>query len=181
MKLPESALYVLLFLRALPILAQNEIKQIESIRSLYQDTNAKIAQMQKDPSVASIYSIELTVNHGEAQYPAIGTFKEVTRFYYTFGDREKNPYPDRLLKIEVTTTRAARLESAEFLFDANGELVFCFEKHETEMRYYFARGKIIRMQRESTRLNPADASESKSIQSVQARARRLVEIFKRAL
>lgn len=161
--------------------ARSEDPQIAGIRRLYQETNKRLAEMRQAPSESSIYSVELTVNSGEAQYPAVGTYKEITRFYYTFGDREKNPYPDRLLKIEVKTNRAARTESAEYLFDSTGALVFCFSKDETEMRYYFARGNILQVLRNDASVDLASDSTKQMVQSTQARAKKLVGIFKNSL
>lgn len=163
------------------LFAQAETAQIETIRHLYQETNSKIEEMRRAPAESVIYTMELAVNSGDAPYPAVGTYKEVTRFYYTFGDREKNPYPDRLLKIEVKTNSAARAETSEFLFDATGELVFCFEKKEDEVRYYFAKGKIIRLQHGDARLNPEAKLEKHMIQAKQAQAKKLIQIFRSAL
>ncbi|MBL8022205.1 MAG: hypothetical protein JNM27_21195 [Leptospirales bacterium] len=177
----SAALALLTVFGLTPLSARNEDPQIAGVRRLYQETNQKLVEMRQAPSESSIYQVELTVNSGEAQYPAVGTYKEITRFYYTFGDREKNPYPDRLLKIEVKTIRAARTESAEYLFDTSGALVFCFSKDETELRYYFARGKILHVLRNEATLDLTNASTRQMVQSAQERARRLVDIFKNSL
>jgi len=78
----------------------------------------------------------------------VGIYRTVVKFYYTFGDREKNPYPNRLMKITVTTNRSDRREYAEYLFNPAEQLIFYYEKDgesaASERRYYFASERLIR-------------------------------------
>jgi hypothetical protein len=116
-------------------------KRIDEIREIYQKTNRQIAESNERGEYSLVYLTELVVNKNNGSYPAVGIFRTVMRFYYTFGDREKNPYPDRLLKIEIETTRAARIEKYEFLFNDKGYLIFYFESKSEESgiekRLYF--------------------------------------------
>lgn len=121
----------------LSISAQNEAK-IEEIRKIYKETNEKIAESNKNGEFSTIYLNELIVNKNNGSYPAVGIFQTVVKFYYTFGDREINPYPNRLLKIEIETKRSANTEKNEFLFNEKEKLIFYFESaNETEKRLYF--------------------------------------------
>ena len=69
------------------------------------------------------------------------------KFYYTYGDREKEPYPNRLLKIVVAVARSDRQEYSEFVFDESEQMVFYLDKKDkVERRVYFAAGRAIRFE-----------------------------------
>jgi hypothetical protein len=142
--------FLLLFIGVyLPTIAQPSDKRIDDIRKLYEQTNGDIEIAEREAPYSQIYVVELTVNKTENQYPAIGTYSNISKFYYTYGDREKNPYPDRLLKINVTTKRATMITNSEFLFNPAGQLVFGFVKtdgeEQSETRMYFDRGILIKL------------------------------------
>ena len=163
-----------------PLLAQNvnTDARITEIRRLYDDTNRQIEQAQEDYGASDIYLNEIVVNKGGTSYPAVGIYRKTIRFFYTFGDREYNPYPDRLIKITVTTERSARHEYAEFVFDANGLLAFAFEKDdESETRYYFSEGRLIRILRGSDVIPDPGPDEKSSAQAIVARKDALTKIF----
>ena len=132
-----------------PTTAQSLDKRIDDIRKLYNQTNSDIEVAEREAPYSQIYVVELTVNKTENQYPAVGTYSNLSKFYYTYGDREKNPYPDRLLKINVTTKRSAMITNSEFLFNPTGQLVFGFVKtdgeEQSETRMYFDRGILIKL------------------------------------
>ena len=131
------------------IISQTPDKRVEDINKLYAQTNSDIEVAEREAPYSQIYVVELTVNKTENQYPAVGTYSNVSKFYYTYGDREKNPYPDRLLKINVTTKRAAMITNSEFLFSPAGQLVFGFVKtdgeEQSETRMYFDKGLLIKL------------------------------------
>ena len=139
-----------LFLLAssLQIAAQQDDKRIEAIRRLSMQVNEQIEESERVEEGTGIYCNELIVNKGDKSWPAVGIYRTVIKFYYTFGDREKNPYPNRLLKITVTTNRSDRQEYAEYLFNPAGQLIFHYEKGsdktDSERRYYFASERLIR-------------------------------------
>jgi hypothetical protein len=89
------------------------------------------------------------VNKHLSPYPAVGIFQVSSTFYYTYGNREKNPYPDRLIKVTTIYRRSARTESGEFYFNAAGQLVFALVKNEAgaikETRLYYSAGRLIEM------------------------------------
>lgn len=140
---------VVLICTVFAVSAQTPDKRIDEIRKLYEQTSSDIAVAEREAPYSEIYVVELTVNKTGNQYPAVGTYSNISKFFYTYGDREKNPYPDRLLRINVTTKRAAMITNSEFLFNAAGQLVFGFVKtdgeEQRETRMYFANGLLIKM------------------------------------
>ena len=160
-----------------PLSAQSD-KQIEEIRRIYKETNEKIAANENDGETSDIFLSELVVNKNNGSYPAVGVFRSVVKFYYAFGDREKNPYPDRLLKISITSNRSARVETAEFLFNAAGQLIFYFEnKDDAEMRVYFSAEKPIRILKGTQNLNLNDKIANEKIKDILSEKRKLAVIF----
>lgn len=143
------SLAVIVLVLAHVLTAQTADKRIDDIRKLYTQTNSDIEIAEREAPYSQIYLVELTVNKTENQYPAVGTYSNISKFYYTYGDREKNPYPDRLLKINVTTKRSAMITNSEFLFNPAGQLVFGFVKtdgeEQSETRMYFANGLLIKL------------------------------------
>ncbi len=128
-------------------LSQREV--VGEIRKAFAETNAKLAEMADHPELSSVFAVELTVNKHSAPYPAVGIYQRTAMFYYTYGDREKDPYPNRLLKIAAVYKRSARVENIDFYFDKAGQLIFAFasdpEGAIKETRLYFAAGRLIKM------------------------------------
>ena len=167
------------------IFAQTDDKKIEEIRRVYNQTNERIAEAEKNFAESETFLTELIVNKGGTMYPAVGNFKQTIKFYYAFGNREQNPYPNRLLKITILTERAANRDYAEYLFDAAENLIFYFEKTgedaESESRFYFAAGKIIRIQRGQKIADINSRVELDAPKAVQAQAAKLVGIFRASI
>lgn len=165
----------------LEVSAQNDSK-IEEIRKIYKETNEKIAQSDADGESSDTYLIELAVNKNNGSYPAVGIYRTVAKFYYTYGDREKNPYPNRLLKAEIATDRSARTENSEFLFNSSGQLIFYFEnKDDTEMRVYFSAEKPVKILKGTQNININDKEANEKIKNILAEKRKLVGIFSNSL
>lgn len=140
---------VILLGSVLQVPAQGGDKTIEEIRRLDRQVNEQIAESERVVEGTGVYCNELVVNKGDKPWPAVGIYRTVFKFYYTFGDREKDPYPNALLKITVTTRRSSRHEYAEYLFNPEGQLIFYYEKKDeegspAERRYYFASERLIR-------------------------------------
>jgi hypothetical protein len=170
---------------AAPSFAQSNDAKVEEIRRIYQQTNEQLAEAEKSFAESRIYLSELIVNKGGTMYPAVGTFRSTIKFYYTFGNREENPYPNRLLKIMVLTDRSANTESSEYLFSRAGQLIFYFEKSTyetaTESRFYFSNGKVISILRGQKSADIKSRQEIAASRAVQAQAEKLVGIFNRSL
>lgn len=157
-------------------------KKIEQIRKIYIETNQKIAESNENGEVSPVFLTELIVNKNVGSYPAVGNFRSVVKFYYTYGRREKNPYPNRLLKAEMEINRAARTENYEYLFNETGRLIFYFErKDDQEMRVYFSAEKPVKILRgeKDVRLNETAATDL--LKKVLIEKRRLVSVFSNSL
>lgn len=165
--------------------AQEADKRIEAIRLLASQVDEQIAESERVEEGTGIFANELVVNKGDKPWPAVGIYRTVIKFYYTFGDREKNPYPDRLLKITVTTNRSDRHEYAEYLFNPAGQLIFHYQKDgesaESEIRSYFAGERLIRRMT-GERIGATSSRESvEAARSALAEKHKLREIFVRSL
>lgn len=176
-------LVVLLFVGCNADLAAGQTTQrIEAIKKIYQKANEVIALSEQSPDASTTFLTELTVNKNLSPYPAVGIYKTVARFYYTFGDREKNPYPDRLLKIILSTDRSDRKEFSEFVFDQAGQLVFYFEKKDDiERRLYLTSERLIRLQEGERSLRLETRSQAAMVATVLKEKANLVAIFRRSL
>jgi hypothetical protein len=161
--------------------AQTGDKRIDDIRSLYTSTNSAIEVAEKEAPYSHIYVVELTVNKTGNQYPAVGTYSNISKFYYTYGDREKDPYPSRLLKISVVTKRSAMITNSEFLFDARGQLVFGFVRvdgtRQRETRMFFAAGRLIKMLDDEKDVNIRLRSVQDTAVAFKRESTRLVGLF----
>ena len=146
------ALYMILPIVFLAAKASSQTadKRVDDIRRSYEQMNSDIEIAEKEAPYSEIYVVELTVNKTGNQYPAVGNYSNISKFYYTYGDREKDPYPSRLIKITVATKRSASITTSEFLFDPAGRLIFGLvrtdgtEQRETQM-YFTSAGQLIKM------------------------------------
>ena len=172
-RITTAILVLLLF--AAGTVAQTD-RRIEAINTLRAKIDKDIARSEAEPEYSNIYLTELAVNKNNGSYPAVGIYRPVVKFYYTYGDREKEPYPNRLLKIVVDIDRSDRKEHSEFFFNKSEELVFYFEqKDNRERRMYFIRGKELRPDLRR------DRSRTVIIAAVLKEKVKLVAIFRRSL
>lgn len=175
------ACLLLLMLVVVSAAAQSD-RRIEAIRKLVQKTDEDIARSQQEPEYSNIYQTELAVNKGNGSYPAVGNYRPVVKFYYTYGDREKDPYPNRLLKIIVSVDRSDRHEQSEFTFNEAEQLIFYFEKKDdVERRVYFAAGRAIRIQQGDRVLSLSSRSQADLVATVLKEKANLLAIFRRSL
>ena len=165
--------------------AQTPDKRVDDIRSLYTSTNSAIEVAEKEAPYSEIYVVELSVNKTGNQYPAVGTYSNISKFYYTYGDREKEPYPSRLMKMNVVTKRSAMITNSEFLFNEAGQLVFGYvrmdgvEKRET--RLYFSAGQLIKMLDDEKEVNIRLRSVQDIAAAFKRESVRLVGLFTASL
>lgn len=122
-------------------------KRIDAIRAAYEKSAAAVAICEADGEASPTYLLETVVNKNDGQYPAVGTYRITTKYYYTYGNREENPYPDKLTFVKRETRRSDRTKLEEYLFDDAGRLVFFYETDEdgAEHRIYFDRAVAIKM------------------------------------
>jgi hypothetical protein len=157
-------------------------KRIDAIRTLYQKINEDIAKSDAEPEYSNIYLTELAVNKNNGSYPAVGIYRPVARFFYTYGDREKEPYPNRLLKIVVAIDRSDRKEYSEYLFNETEQLIFYFEKKDdVERRVYFTGERLIRFQEGERILSRRAKPQIQMVASVLKEKAKLITIFRNSL
>lgn len=179
------SILIILTTACVTVISAQTDKRIEEIRDLYTQTNEAIAIAEKEAPYSEIYVVELSVNKTGNSYPAVGIYSNISRFYYTFGDREKDPYPNRLMKINVVTKRAAMITNSEFLFNAAGQLVFGFVKTDgeeaRETRLYFAAGQLIRLLDGERDVNIKNRNAIETAAAFKRESARLVSLFNAAL
>lgn len=161
--------------------AQSGDKSIAAIQRLTRQVNEQISESERIEESNGIYCNELVVNKENKSWPAVGIYRTVFRFYYTFGDREKNPYPNRLLKISVTTSRSDRREYAEYLFNPAGQLIFNYQKDgeslESDTRNYFAGERLIRRMTGQRIVDIRSRAALDAVNAARNEKKKLVEIF----
>lgn len=178
----KALVFVILLLSCASFSFSQTEKRIEEIRKVYQEVNKKAAECEVNGDTSTTFLTEMIVNKNDGSYPAVGIYKTTVKFYYTFGDREKNPYPDRLLKIMVTTNRSDRTENSEFLFDEKGGLIFHFEKKDDlEKRVYFNLEKPIKILQGEKTLPVSNKQEAESVKIILKEMSKLVKIFLNSL
>jgi hypothetical protein len=178
-------IFLLVSMTALSASAQSGDKRVEEIDHLYTQTNEAIAIAEKEAPYSDIYVVEISVNKTGNSYPAVGTYSNVTRFHYGFGDRERDPYPSRLLKASVVTKRAAMMTTSEFLYNPAGQLVYGVVRTEgeeqRETRLYFAAGQLIRLIDGGRDVNPRGRNQLATAAALKRESTRLTAMFNSAL
>ncbi len=160
------------------VVAQND-PRISEIRRRNQTINV-LTEMIQEPSTTFLN--ELVINKNDVPYPAVGIYRTVAKFYYTFGNRERNPYPDRLLKIVIATDRSNRKESSEYLFNDAGQLILFSEKTDNfEHRVYFARERAIGFEKSERFLNLRTSEVAATVAQAIKQKTHLVAIFRGSL
>ena len=179
-KIVHVAIFVLWFL-ATGVVAQSD-PRIQAINKLRAQIDEDIAKSEAEPEYSNIYLTELAVNKNNGSYPAVGIYRPVAKFYYTYGDREKEPYPNRLLKIVVAVARSDRHEYSEFVFNESEQLIFYSEKKDDiGRRLYFAAGRPIRLEQDGKVLSLKLRSRTAVVAAVLKDNVKLVAIFRRSL
>ena len=180
-----SGMLFILFTGDVSISAQSSDKRITDIRKIYDETNGLVAEMEKHPDLSTIFVVELVVNKYLSPYPAVGIYQSTATFYYTYGNREKDPYPNRLLKIVVELKRAANNGKFEYLFDPSGDLIFAFTKPDgtdtVEQRSYFSSRKLIKLTEDGKDRDAKNKDATEAGAVAKREAARLVGIFKASL
>jgi hypothetical protein len=111
---------------------------IQDIRDMYYQAGADI-------EAEVLYSTVVNINSGEMSFPAVGVFGRTVTFYWTA--EPWNTPANVLVKAVVSSRVSAVEESAEYLYDYWGELLFCYIKggiDQVEHRFYFSEGRLIR-------------------------------------
>ncbi|HKP35962.1 MAG TPA: hypothetical protein VJT71_03820 [Pyrinomonadaceae bacterium] len=183
MSTPRVFLLLILCLSGLQAIATAQSNpRTEKIKQRCQKIDADVARSEQEPEYSNIYLTELAVNKGNGSYPAVGIYRPVVKFFYTYGDREKNPYPNRLFKIVVAIDRSDRKEYAEYCFNEAEQMVFYLEKKDDiERRVYFVSERPIAFLQDNKPLSLRSKSQAATVASVLKEKASLVSIFKRSL
>ena len=178
----KTAILSLLMVCGATVTVAQSNQTIEAIQKLSQKLNEDITASEAEPESSNIYLTELAVNKNNGSYPAVGVYRPVAKFYYTYGDREKEPYPNRLLKIVVTVARSDRQEYSEFVFNDAEQLVFYLGRMDgIERRLYFVAQKPIRLEENGKVLSMRTRSRAATVATVLKERANLVAIFRRSL
>ena len=86
--------------------AQPVDRRIDEIQKLYDQTEQRIADAAKQEK-SDVFVVEANVNSLLNPYPAVGIYATSTKFYYTYRDREKDPYPSHLLRADAVVKRSS--------------------------------------------------------------------------
>ena len=160
--------------------AQSADRRVDDIRKLYDETNQRIADAEKQEQ-SDIFVTEVNVNKRLNPYPAVGVYATATKFHYTYGDREKEPYPNRLLKIEIVVKRSATTTNAEFFYNTAGELimgrVLTDGDEPRETLAYFSRSQLIKMIDNDEELSVKLKAIIETAQTLQVESAKLKRLF----
>lgn len=111
---------------------------IQDIRDMYYQAGADI-------EAEVLYSTVVNINSGDMSFPAVGVFGRTVTFYWTA--EPWNTPANVLVKAVVSSRVSAVEESAEYLYDYWGGLLFCCIEggiDKVEHRFYFSEGRLIR-------------------------------------
>jgi hypothetical protein len=165
-----------------PVPSPKLLAEFEAINKLRAKIDQDIAKSESETEYSNIYLTELAVNKNNGSYPAVGVYRPVVKFYYTYGDREKEPYPNRLLKIVVAVVRSDRQEYSEFVFNESERMIFYLDKKDdVERRVYFAAGRPVRFEQDGRMLILRSRSRRAIVAAVLKDNLKLLAIFRRSL
>ena len=152
-KLPILLLLVFFY----SAIAYGQEDKLKKIKTLYADTNYKIAKskLPGEEGWGNLYSTEINVNSNNGSWRAVGTYSNKIVFWYNdqpgFQQEENQLDWIVLEKIEINSLIAIGTMHEEYLYD-KGQLVFCYKTTQygdvpkQEYRYYYWNGKLFRYQ-----------------------------------
>lgn len=174
-----ALLFLCLSWAAGSVSSQSVEGRVAEIRTKYTEVEERIKSAESAPEATELFVNRLFINSGNSPFPAVGIYHSEVRFYYSFGNREANPYPDQLLMVTVATKRSANVESAEYLFDDGGRFIFGFERENNlEKRYYLHNGKLIRMLVGDRQMPVGGAAAANAVRDLTKRVEKLRAVFR---
>lgn len=164
--------------------AQTSAKKVGEIKKIIAERD-RMAEKAEGEEYSNVFIVELKVNPKENQYPAVGTFTSTAKFYYTYGDREKNPYPNTLVKIAITTRRSSTTEQTSVYFRGGGEMVLYSKWIEgdepSDRRVYMLAGLPVQFEKEGKAVPVKSAESVAFVKEALAEKVRLEKIFNAAI
>jgi hypothetical protein len=165
--------------------AQTAAKKVAEIKRIVAERDRMAATAEGD-DYSDVFIIELKVNPKENQYPAVGTFTSTAKFYYTYSpDREKHPYPNKLVKVAVTTRRSSTTERTTIYFRGPGEMILYSKKVEgeeaSERSMYILAGLPLEYEKQGMVVSTKGADATAFLKTALADKTRFEKIFQAAL
>jgi len=111
---------------------------IQDIRDMYYQAGADI-------EAGVLYTTVVNINSEDMPFPAVGVFGRTVTFYWTA--EPWNTQANVLVKAVVSSRISAVEETAEYLYDYWGGLLFCYIEggiDQVEHRFYFSEGRLTR-------------------------------------
>ena len=156
----QFLIFVSLFLiSAGAIFSQTTEGQVSKIRAIYAETNKRIEAGLKEPGMGFHYAVWTVGGKGDGmQWSAVGNMETRDEIWFDGGDPGAGEEVNQIIirKIVSSYKGAGNLRSrSEYYFDETGEPVFIYagsnteseDDKMTEQRFYFAKGKLLRVTR----------------------------------
>ena len=185
-----ATLFAVLLFTAGTALAQGKTDSdiVAKIRAEYTAVGAKIDIVKKGGEAAKAADIvlsELIVNKGGHNWPAVGTYLVIYRFWYEWDPDQ--PFPTRLRKVEIDTVSGARKFYQEYFYGTDGRLRFYLERADgapggtaKEVRSYYAGEKLVRMVSGDVVNDAPTPGERKTAETIIGAAQRIMATFRSA-
>lgn len=157
-------------------------KRVQEIRRIEAEINRRVAEFERSDEHSEIFVIEVNLNRRATPYPAVGIYTSVTRLYYTYGDREKDPYPNTLFKVVAETRRSSATENIEVFYAPTGEMVLYSTKVDgrAAQRIFFSGARAVRVEKGGKALRLTTASATALVRDAIALRGRFERLFKSA-
>lgn len=155
-------------------------KDILAIRTLYQQTEARIKNLASEAGKSEgLYLHLFSLNHHSGDWPGAGRFRYEEKYYFEL--EMPNRPPEKIVKICKERESAARRYEEEYLFNEAGELAFAFlytfEEAENATRCYFKQGKLIRFMEGDKLTDSPNASQTAESEIIKSNAESLRRRF----
>ena len=190
MKKQILSIAFLILIGASAAFSQTVEQQATKIRQLFAATNKRIDAGLKDKTSGLHYAAwTLGGERDGQQWAAVGTMKIQDEFWFSGEpgrDEEQSQDARKLIrKIVSAYAGAADLRTrAEYLFNDAGEMVFAFtseldpEGKTMERRFYYAKGKLIRVTRDGKNIDRNVGNEDEQLATnAMTDAKKLQNIF----
>lgn len=164
-------------------------QSVEAIQKRYADILEKARLCETDDEqgeVGELVMNTLAINSRNHQWRAVGIYGQTFKFFYTGGDSEIRPYPDRLVFVTNERRVSDQRFREEWLFSESGVLILFIYKIESDeparqSRIYFSGGKAVKIvdgDKVTTRLTALDL---KNANERAAHGRRIKDLFTKSI
>lgn len=164
----------LILISASAAFSQTIEQQATRIRAIYTETNRRINASLKDKTSGLHYAAwTLGGERDGQQWAAIGTMKTLDEFWFDGRPNEGEEAIDarRLVRkiVSAHTGGTSMRSRSEYIFNDMGEIVFAFTSEldsdgkTMERRFYFAKGKLIRIVRDGKNIDRNFGNEEEQL------------------